>query len=188
MAVGCGPAGEVPPSSNAPSLSDSSKKGEAGSIDSAGDSSSTVTVRIADETAYQEVIASLRGKVVLVDFWATWCAPCMAQFSHTVELYKEFHGRGLAVVSVSLDDPSNEQAVLDFLAARGATFDNLISKYGGSPRTAEAFDIASGAVPHYKLYDGKGDLRYTFDLDPTAKKQFTTDDIRQRTVELLEEL
>ena len=52
---------------------------------------------------------SLKGKVVLLDFWATWCAPCRAAIPHLVTLYETYKDQGLEVIGVSLDqgDPSD---------------------------------------------------------------------------------
>ncbi|MGD2279165.1 MAG: TlpA disulfide reductase family protein, partial [Candidatus Omnitrophota bacterium] len=47
--------------------------------------------------------SSTRGKVVILDFWATWCPPCTAEIPHFVELYKEYRERGLEIVGVALD-------------------------------------------------------------------------------------
>ena len=48
-------------------------------------------------------LSSLRGKVVLVDFWASWCLPCRASIPHLKELYAQYNPAGLEIVSVSID-------------------------------------------------------------------------------------
>lgn len=127
-----------------------------------------ITVEAADEQDYQLLLDNLRGKIILVDFWATWCAPCVEQFPHTVELHRKFEPQGLAVISMSFDDESAKSEVLTFLQEKGAAFENRISKYGGEPKSFDVFDIDGGAVPHYKLYDRTGKLVKKFIVDPTA--------------------
>src|SRR2546421_80367 len=64
-------------------------------------------VRYADLAAE---VKGLRGKVVLVDVWGSFCAPCKEKFSHVVGLHGKYAARGLAVVSVSVDPPDDADA------------------------------------------------------------------------------
>ena len=144
----------------------------------------SVALRTVDETEFAELLEQHRGKVVLVDFWATWCGPCVAMFPHTVDLHKLHADRGLAVISVSFDDPESKPEVLDFLKAKGATFENFISPYGITPKSWEAFGIEDGALPHVKLYDRAGKLHRTFG---TSTGPFGADDIDRAVKELFKE-
>jgi len=83
-------------------------------------------------------LSKMRGKVVLVDFWATWCPPCVAIAPDIVALYKKYHSQGLEVVGISMD--TDKKAMLDFVKEEGAPWpqyfensdqDNVIAvKYG----------------------------------------------------------
>lgn len=122
-------------------------------------------LQVADGSIFRETLAAHSGRVVLVDFWATWCLPCRKQFPHTVKLFRELGAKGLAVISVSLDEAEAEPATLAFLEESGANFDNLISRFGVSTRSAEEFGIR-GDVPFYQLYDRTGRLRYQLSAEP----------------------
>ena len=126
-----------------------------------------VSVGIIDEAGFADVLERHRGKVVLVDYWATYCAPCLKLFPHTVELYRKLAREGLVVISISLDYPEDEPEVRKRLAGNGATFENFISRYGTSTRSADVFDLPSG-VPYFQLYDRDGKLSQTFaaPIDP----------------------
>ena len=147
-----------------------------------------VNLRVVDRAGFDAVIAEQRGKVVLVDFWATWCLPCVEQLPHTLEVGQQLADRGLAIVTVSCDDTSESTRVAAFLESKNAaSATNLISQFGGSPQTMEAFEISTGAVPYYKVYDRAGKLREAFGINPAAKTQFTPADIEAAIERLLAE-
>ncbi|HEV7282081.1 MAG TPA: TlpA disulfide reductase family protein [Pirellulaceae bacterium] len=121
-----------------------------------------VTVRTVDMAGLQEVLDEHAGKVVLVDYWATWCGPCTEQFPHTVAKAKELGPRGFAAVSVSFDDPADPEPILEFLREQNAApVINLVSAHGVSAKSNEEFEIGGG-IPWYRLYDRSGELKYVF--------------------------
>ncbi|MBU4273459.1 MAG: TlpA family protein disulfide reductase [Planctomycetes bacterium] len=119
-------------------------------------------LREIDAPALNRLLEKHRGDVVLVDFWATWCGPCVELLPHTVELHDRFRALGLVVVTVSLDDPDQQPAVRRLLARYGATTQNFLARYGVGPEAFAAFGIADGALPHLRLYDRQGNLLRTF--------------------------
>ena len=121
-----------------------------------------VVLATIDNRGLAEAVARHRGQVVLVEFWATWCAPCVELFPHTVELQTRLADQGLAVISVSMDDMKDQETVLRFLRGRRATFENFIGQYGVGSEGFDAFDISDGALPHLKLYGRDGRLQKTF--------------------------
>ncbi len=121
----------------------------------------SVRVEVVDENQFAEALARYKGQVVLVDYWATWCPSCLELFPHTVELSRKMRDKGVAVVSVSLDDPEDTDLVLKKLKEMGADFENFLCSYGASAKAVDAFDITDGALPHYKVFDREGKLRKT---------------------------
>jgi thiol-disulfide isomerase/thioredoxin len=118
-----------------------------------------------DAKALQALIDSHKGQVVFVDYWATWCGPCVEGFPHTVELHNKYKSQGLVTIAVSFDELQNEAAVRKFLADKGAHFENLLSKYDGvSQEAANDFDVE--ALPQYRLYNRSGKLVHKWEGKP----------------------
>ncbi len=71
-------------------------------------------------------LSDFKGKVVLVNFWGTWCGPCKAEMPSLNNLYKAFKDKGFAVLAISTD--SSEKPVRSFVAERGISFPVLMDK------------------------------------------------------------
>jgi thiol-disulfide isomerase/thioredoxin len=129
----------------------------------------TVSLEAVDKAAFDKIVAKHEGKVVLVDFWATWCAPCVKQFPHSVELAEKLREKGLVVVSVSFDGDEASDTVRKFLADKNARLVNLVVK-GDAQEALETFDVDNGAIPAYWVFDRAGKLARRFSpSDPTVK-------------------
>ena len=119
-------------------------------------------LKIGDGKAMRDMIAAHKGKVVFVDYWATWCEPCVAAFPHTVELQNKFKDKGLATIAVSFDELRDKEKVAKFLADQGADFENLLSSYDGvGTKAAEDFEVA--VLPTFLLYNKQGKLRHKWE-------------------------
>ena len=136
-------------------------------------STGTVTLRTVNPAGYAAELKKHRGKVIVVDFWATWCIPCLKEFPHTIEWDKKFHDKGLVAISMNMDDADTDSqaAALEFLKKRNATIINLHSSLGGEEEAMKAFAINDGALPHFKIYGRDGNLLRTFGFNP--KKPFS---------------
>jgi thiol-disulfide isomerase/thioredoxin len=103
------------------------------------------------------LLASLKGNVVLVNFWATWCGPCVKEFPNLVKLQKLYREKGVTVVFISVDEPEDaETAVRPFLQKEKVTFTSYI-KNGDDESFIDAFGKGwRGAIPTTFVYDRTG--------------------------------
>jgi thiol-disulfide isomerase/thioredoxin len=91
-------------------------------------------------------LSSLRGKAVLVNFWATWCEPCKIEMPWFVELQKKYEAQGFTVLGVAMDDASPSD-IADFAKKMGVNYPIVIGKeavgdqYGGIPYLPSTFYI-----------------------------------------------
>ena len=96
---------------------------------------------------------SLKGKYVLVDFWATWCAPCISELPRLQEAYRKHHDVGFEIVSVSLDE--TRTAVVDFVKVRKLPWIQIHNASAGAD-LVEAFGVSS--IPATYLLDPEGTI------------------------------
>jgi peroxiredoxin len=90
-----------------------------------GSTAPPLEAKTLDGSKRVKTLADYKGKVVLVNVWATWCEPCKVEMPSIEKLHREFGTRGLAVVAVSVDDPGAESRVLDYAKELGLTFEIL---------------------------------------------------------------
>jgi peroxiredoxin len=99
-------------------------------------------------------IANYKGKVVLVDFWATWCGPCVAELPHVLEAYQKHHANGFEIVGISLD--SEREKLTDFIKEKGMTWAQYFDGQGWQNKLAQEYGVNS--IPSTYLLDGTGKI------------------------------
>jgi peroxiredoxin len=100
-------------------------------------------------------LSSQKGRVVLVDFWATWCRPCVKGMPHLKEFYRQFHDQGFDIIGISLD--SQQKHVEDFIAAQDIKWNMAFSGKAWADETARQYNV--NLIPSYWLIDKNGVLR-----------------------------
>ena len=103
------------------------------------------------------------GQTILVNLWATWCAPCRFETPYLQSVYEENRDRGLMIVGVSVDSPSALDLVNDFLDEMGVTYDILLD-----PDMVSTDAFLPIGYPASYLIDGDGMVRFTR-LGPIAE-------------------
>jgi len=97
-------------------------------------------------------VAKFKGSVVFVDFWATWCGPCVEELPAILELYKKYHARGLEIVGISLD--REEAALKEFIAQKNMTWPQFFDGKFWENKLAVQYGVLR--IPFNVLVDGEG--------------------------------
>jgi len=121
-------------------------------------------------------LSDLRGKAVLLNFWATWCGPCKIETPWLVELQNQYGAQGLQVIGVAMDD-SGKDDIAKFAKDMGVNYPVLLGKeavgdaYGGVPALPESFFIGRDG----KIVDKIIGLKGKGEIEDSIKKALDTE-------------
>lgn len=125
----------------------------------------------------QEInLSQMRGKVILLDFWATWCGPCRESIPHLIQLHKAYQTNGFEVIGMSMDKGEIE-VVRNFVRAMGIPYPVVITP----DEVSRKYKVT--AIPTSIFIDKKGVIRERITgFNPTIARQMTS-----KTIELISE-
>lgn len=116
----------------------------------------TKLIRV-DELAYPKTLALKKGKVVLVNFWATWCEPCRKEMPELAKIFTAMKSKGFELITISADEPEDEKAAIAFLAKAGIGDPAYLKQAKNDDKFINGIDSKwSGALPALILYDKTG--------------------------------
>lgn len=97
-------------------------------------------------------LSAYKGKVVLLDFWATWCGPCVAELPNVLAAYQKYHTKGFEIIGISLD--KDRAALTAFLKEKNVTWQQYFDGQGWQNKLAQQHGVMS--IPATYLLDGEG--------------------------------
>ncbi len=142
-----------------------------------------VSLAPADAQALRALRKNASGKFRLVNFWATWCPSCMAEFHEFVTMNRMYRHREFELVTVSMNRPEERQSVLGFLKKEQASCRNLIFASADRDKLIDAFNPDwQGAVPYTVLMSPEGKILYseTGSIDALALRRTIVTEMNKR--------
>ncbi|MDH5445847.1 MAG: TlpA family protein disulfide reductase [Gammaproteobacteria bacterium] len=98
-----------------------------------------------------------KGKVMMVNFWASWCPPCIREIPAFIKLQQDYKDKGLVIVGIAID---NKQNISDFTDPMDMNYPVLMAEKEGVP-LAKAYGNRLGVLPYTVIIDRKGKIIYT---------------------------
>ena len=129
----------------------------------AGAAPAAPAVTPAGAATIQRAIAAKKGRIVVVNFWATWCGPCVAEYPYLVKLQTQYGAKGVTVIAVSADMAKDiHSKVQPFLVRQKAMFPQYLERADDPQDFINAFDPKwQGDLPRTLIYDRQGRLAKT---------------------------
>jgi thiol-disulfide isomerase/thioredoxin len=115
------------------------------------------TTTLPDPANQPRALAQFRGKPLVINFWASWCGPCVAEMPSLSGLHKKYAARGVNFVGIAVDTPPNVQG---FLGKVKVDYPVVIAGFGGGD-LARKFGDEQGALPYTVVIDANGKIRST---------------------------
>lgn len=134
---------------------------------------------------WERELESMKGRIVVVDNWATWCAPCIERFPAMVAMAREWEPRGVTFVTLSLDgtdDPESVEQVRGFLETQDARMPNYIMDEV-VPDAFEKLNLLG--IPAVFVYDAEGTMTHRLTGDD-PNRQYTEADVEEAVRSLVE--
>jgi peroxiredoxin len=131
--------------------------GIGGSDEGGRDAATLLGVTLPDTAGKEQALAQWRGKVLVVNFWATWCAPCREEMPEFVRAQTDLGGRGLQFVGIAIDSPDK---VRPFIEEIGLNYPSLIGGYGAM-ELSKTLGNRLMALPFTVVVDRRGAIVHT---------------------------
>jgi peroxiredoxin len=155
------------------------KKGGAAAATKALDKE-PVELKTIDSDGLRELVTNKGDKVRVINVWATWCGPCVAEFPDLVTMNRMYRKRGFEMVTVTADAPENREAALKFLNEQHASTANYIFNEDSPYKLADALGVEwQGALPFTLVVKPGGEVVYKKmgPIDPLELRRAIVDEI-----------
>jgi len=119
-----------------------------------------ISVEDMDKAKLQKLIKNRKGKVLLLNIWASWCGPCKREFPDLVKLADKYKNSKVEIVGLSVDDREDLQTdVIPFLEKNNVNFKIYLQNFKNIEELIEIFPQWQGAIPLTVIFDSKGNQK-----------------------------
>ena len=117
-------------------------------------------IAIISPAGIDALVASNAGKVVVVNFWATWCPPCLREFPDIIEVYEQYREQGLEVVAVSMNEADENEDIQDFIESFAPPFDVYRASTADFEFYEGVLESWFGEMPMTLIFDTAGNTAH----------------------------